>query len=242
MPETPNRWRPSFGDLLGIVAILIGVAVFVVHPDWQISIFLVLLAIALVIFAAMRHAGHPAVRGVVAAVAIGVFVFFVGPPIWGDFTRGTVGDTTATAVLAPDAPTWLKIAYKELGQAEIPGPQENPRIVEYFKTISATKNYRDDVNDWASAFAEWSLNKAGINGPKSDDPFAWLFWGEPLTKPRLGCIAVLSFSGLRHVGFYFDENGDSVRILGGNEGDAVRIFRYPKSAIVGYRWPSAQRQ
>lgn len=141
------------------------------------------------------------------------------------------------ALLAPDAPAWLKVAYKEIGQKEIPGPQENPRIVEYFKSVGAKPNYRDDIDDWASAFVEWSLNQTGIKGPKSDEPFAWLDWGQELAHPILGCIVVMSFSGLHHIGFYFGEDENFIRILGGNEDDAVHIFRYPKNTIFGYRWP-----
>jgi uncharacterized protein (TIGR02594 family) len=110
--------------------------------------------------------------------------------------------------------------------------------VKYFKSIGA-KQYRDDLDDWASAFVEWSLNQSKIKGPKNDDPFAWLSWGQDLQKPIIGCIVVLSFSGLHHVGFYFGDDGDFIKVLGGNESDAVRIFRYPKSAVFGYRWPSA---
>jgi len=141
------------------------------------------------------------------------------------------------AILSPDAPAWLKAAYKEIGQREIPGPQENPRIVAYFKTIGAKENYRDDIDDWASAFVEWSLNQADIKGPKSDEPFAWLDWGQVLSQPALGAVVIMSFSGLHHVGFYFGEDENFVRVLGGNEDDAVHIFRYPKNAVYGYRWP-----
>ena len=111
------------------------------------------------------------------------------------------------------------------------------RILEYFKAVGAKPNYRDDVDDWASAFAEWSLNQVGIHGPKNDDPFEWIEWGYGLSKPVVGCIVILSFSGLHHVGFYFGEDEDFVRVLGGNEDDAVRIYRYPKSSVYGYRWP-----
>src|SRR5579872_6216569 len=144
-------------------------------------------------------------------------------------------------VLPSDAPAWVKTAYKEREQTEIPGPQENPRIVEYFNAIGAKKTYRDDLDDWASAFAEWSLNKNGIIGPKSDDPFAWLHWGQKLDQPRFGCITILSFSGLHHVGFFFTDNGESILVLGGNQDDTVNISRYSKSSVVGYRWPAGQK-
>ena len=75
-------------------------------------------------------------------------------------------DTDAVA-LASNAPSWIKYAFDEISEREIPGPEENPRIVQYFKSIGAKANYRDDIDDWASAFVEWSLNQAGIHGPKS---------------------------------------------------------------------------
>jgi uncharacterized protein (TIGR02594 family) len=146
-----------------------------------------------------------------------------------------------TPMLPSDAPAWIKIAYKERGQTEIPGPEENPRISEYFATIGAKKNYRDDVDDWASAFVEWSFNKAGITGPKNDDPFAWLRWGEKLNQPRVGCVVVLSFSGLRHVGFFFSDNGESILVLGGNQNDTVNVSRYSKSSVIAYRVPTGQK-
>jgi len=149
---------------------------------------------------------------------------------------GSITLPSSLTLLAPSTPAWLKTAYKELGVKEIPGPEENPRIVEYFKSIGA-KDYRDDLDDWASAFVEWSLNQSQIHGPKDDDPFAWLVWGKSLETPIVGCIVVLSFSGLHHVGFYFSGDGDFIRVLGGNESDAVNIFRYPKTAVFGYRWP-----
>ena len=144
-------------------------------------------------------------------------------------------------MLPPDAPAWVKIAYKERGQAEIPGTEDNHRIIEYFATIGAKKNYRDDVDDWASAFVEWSFNKAGITGPRNDDPFAWLRWGQKLDHPRFGCVVILSFSGLRHVGFFVSQNGDSVLVLGGNQDDTVNISRYSKSSVVAYRYPAGQK-
>ena len=79
--------------------------------------------------------------------------------------------------------------------------------------------------------------QAGKFGPKSIKPAAWLTWGRPLKVPALGAIVVLNFSGLQHVGFYVGEDSDFVRILGGNQNDTVSVYRYPKSAVRGYRAP-----
>jgi uncharacterized protein (TIGR02594 family) len=147
-------------------------------------------------------------------------------------------DTKPVPALPSDAPAWLGVAYKELGQSEIPGVEENSRILEYFRSLGSGKIFRDDRDDWASPFAEWSLQQAGKSGPHSIKPTDWLTWGKP-SRPIIGAIVVLSFSGLQHVGFYFGEDSDFVRVLGGNQNDSVSVYRYPKSAVRGYRTPNA---
>ena len=139
--------------------------------------------------------------------------------------------------LAENAPDWLKVAYSELGQTEIIGPAENPRIQAYFKALGDGRNRSDEIDDWASPFVEWSLQQVGKSGPKNMDPFSWLEWGAPTNDPKLGCVVVLSFAGLRHVGFYMGDEGDFIKILGGNQDDSVRVSRYMKSSVVpsGYR-------
>jgi uncharacterized protein (TIGR02594 family) len=146
-------------------------------------------------------------------------------------------DPKPAITLPANAPPWLAVAYKEVGQAEVPGAEENPRIIAYFAALADHKTYRDDRDDWASAFVEWSLQQAGKFGPKSIKPADWLAWGRSLRVPTLGAIVVLNFSGLQHVGFYVDEDSDFVRILGGNQNDTVSVYRYPKSAVRGYRAP-----
>lgn len=133
---------------------------------------------------------------------------------------------------------WLTVAYAESGEAETAGPDNNPRILEYIAAVQSTRGVQDDETDWASAFAEWSLNQVGIEGPHSMDPKAWLDWGRGIDRPEEGCIAVFSFSGLTHVGFFVGEDGKFVSILGGNQSDLVKVSRYAKKDVVGYRLPS----
>jgi uncharacterized protein (TIGR02594 family) len=135
---------------------------------------------------------------------------------------------------------WLAAANAEMGEEEIAGPEINPRILEYVAAVQSTRGVQDDEIDWASAFAEWSLNQAGIEGPHSMDPSAWLEWGRGIEAPEQGCIAVFSFSGLPHVGFFIGAEGKSVQILGGNQSDMVKISRYARKDVVGYRLPSPQ--
>jgi len=137
-------------------------------------------------------------------------------------------------------PPWLAVAYREIGQEEIAGPQNNPRIIEYLATVGNPQGLQDDEVDWASAFVEWSLRQAGIPGPQSMEPNAWLNWGRTIPEPEPGCVVVFSFKGLGHVGFYVKTEGNSLYILGGNQSDAVKISRYAKKDAIGYRMPGRQ--
>jgi uncharacterized protein (TIGR02594 family) len=71
------------------------------------------------------------------------------------------------------------------------------------------------------------------------DPNAWLAWGRSIDAPEQGCITVFSFQGLGHVGFFISEEGKAVNILGGNQSDVVKVSRYAKKDVVGYRLPAA---
>jgi uncharacterized protein (TIGR02594 family) len=133
---------------------------------------------------------------------------------------------------------WLAVANGEMGEEEIAGPENNPRILDYIATVQSTRGIQDDEIDWASAFAEWSLNQVGIEGPQSMEPNAWLTWGRGIDTPEEGCIAVFSFQGLGHVGFFVSEEGKSVNILGGNQSDVVKVSRYAKKDVKAYRLPS----
>lgn len=142
--------------------------------------------------------------------------------------------------LSEDVPSrtpWLEVAHSELGEEEINGPENNPRILDYIASVQSTRGVQDDEVDWASAFVEWSLNQVGIEGPQSMDPDAWLGWGKEIVVPEKGCVTVFSFKGLGHVGFFMNEEGKSVDILGGNQSDLVKVSRYARKDIISWRLP-----
>jgi uncharacterized protein (TIGR02594 family) len=141
-------------------------------------------------------------------------------------------------------PPWLEIAEAEIGVKEIHGPDANPRIVEYF-TATSYGATSDEVA-WCSAFANWCMKKAGIPGTGSAAAKSWLNWGKMLDIPVRGCVVVFdapdpaeAWQG--HVAFYYGEsqsNASNVMVLGGNQGNEVKVAPYPKSRIMGYRWPN----
>lgn len=137
-------------------------------------------------------------------------------------------------------PLWLSIAFKEVGQKEIPGPKHNPRILEYIASVdSAVASYGDEFA-WSSFFVNWALTQAQVPGTKSGLGQLWLTWGVALETPRPGAVAVFSHAGqpiAAHACFYVGETGDQVLCLSGNVANSVQISAIPKSGLLGYRWP-----
>jgi uncharacterized protein (TIGR02594 family) len=97
-----------------------------------------------------------------------------------------------------------------------------------------------DETPWCAAFVGWCLERAGVPGTGKANARSYLDWGGPLMKPRPGCIVVFSRGGNQaqgHVGFALREMAGRIDVLGGNQGDAVSIQRYPRDRLLGWRWP-----
>lgn len=136
-------------------------------------------------------------------------------------------------------PRWYEIALGEIGQKEQPGSLHNQRIIEYHATT--TLKATDDETPWCASFVNWCLYHAGSIGTRKANARSFLEWGSPLQEPKRGCIVVFSRGASQtagHVAFYDSDHGDLVRVLGGNQGDKVSYASYPKSSVLGYRWPA----
>jgi uncharacterized protein (TIGR02594 family) len=141
-----------------------------------------------------------------------------------------------------DLPGWMKFAYGEVGQREKPGPEHNPRILEYFRATQIANPPQDDETPWSSAFIHWVLRQANISGTRSLSDRSWMTWGAA-SDLKPGCIAVFwrvsPESGLGHAGFLVSVLEDnSLAILGGNQNDEVRISSLSRSRLLGCRWPT----
>ena len=139
---------------------------------------------------------------------------------------------------AGNLPRWMQFAIKELGTKEIPGKENNPRIVEYAATT--TLKASDDETAWCSSFVNWCMKQGLVKGTERANARSWLDWGHPCEGNVIGCIVVLSRENdpaKGHVGFLAGFNDDSVYILGGNQDNMVKYKKYPKERVLGYRWP-----
>lgn len=148
--------------------------------------------------------------------------------------------STETADSAP----WLTLARREAarGVREVPGSRDNASIVAYHAHTRG--GGAPDETAWCASFVGWCLHESGYLSTRSKSARSYEHYGRELDAPMAGCIVVLSRgSNPRHghVGFYVgaEEDGalSAVRILGGNQSDAVNVKPYPLSRVVAYRWP-----
>jgi uncharacterized protein (TIGR02594 family) len=135
------------------------------------------------------------------------------------------------------------------------GGAANPRILEYLRSCGYTT--ASDETPWCGAFVGWCMHQCQppLACPKNSlgqnvaiwAP-AWRSWGAQ-SEPRPGAIAVVQRRDVpvrpagatseAHVGMWVAAGPGSVRLLGGNQGDAVceRDFLLRSYSLVALRWP-----
>ncbi|MBL6960976.1 MAG: TIGR02594 family protein, partial [Anaerolineales bacterium] len=134
---------------------------------------------------------------------------------------------------------WMPVAFNDLGQRELPGPKDNPRIQEYMASTNLSEySSLPDETDWCAAFVNWTIEQTGISTTGWATVYPWMTWGDEIKTPRRGCVVTFRWDGGgQHVAFYLGECGDHIRAIGGNQSDAVWIKSYPKRNVVNYRIP-----
>jgi uncharacterized protein (TIGR02594 family) len=137
-------------------------------------------------------------------------------------------------------PRWLVAGRHDVGEREIPGRKHNPKILQWWTLIRAP--FTDDETPWCSAWVGAKLEESGIKSSRSAAARSYLKWGVKIDRPVLGCIVVFE-RGPRngHVGFYVGKDSrGNLRILGGNQGDAVNVKSFDPARVLGYRWPTGE--
>ena len=144
--------------------------------------------------------------------------------------------------------TPFQIAARFMGLRETPGVVSNPAVVAMLKLDSPWVD--DDETAWCSAFVNYVAWLLECHRSKSLSARSWLNIGSPVTdfsKAWQGFHVVILSRGpgqqpgphvLKapgHVGFFAGWDASDVRLLGGNQGDAVSIAAFPKSRILGIR-------
>ena len=146
-------------------------------------------------------------------------------------------------------PPWLELARKEArsGVREIPGPEHNPRIIEYGKAVHL--DVSTDEIPWCSDFVNWLFMELKMERTKSARARSWLRWGIPLQHAALGAVCILKrgvgdqpgkeiLHAPGHVGVLTDMlEPETVTILAGNQGNRVCEDVFPLSRLLEMRWP-----
>jgi uncharacterized protein (TIGR02594 family) len=137
-------------------------------------------------------------------------------------------------------PKWYELALAERGVKEAAGPADNPTVQGYYRDAGHPEVKHDAV-PWCAAFVGAMLARAGIKPSGELAARSYLSWGRKLAAPRRGCVVVLRRGGSSwqgHVTFFEREEGAKLVCLGGNQSDSVCFATYPKSKVLGYRWPT----
>lgn len=124
----------------------------------------------------------------------------------------------------------------------------NPVIMSFFTEATDLRNPRGDTTFWCSAFVCWCIMRSRSKAtdaspvwPRKDGAASASYrsWGEATTTPKQGDLAVFqrsdqSWAG--HIGFVDRIEGDTIWVLGGNQGaqndyngGEVNIAKFSKS-------------
>jgi uncharacterized protein (TIGR02594 family) len=130
----------------------------------------------------------------------------------------------------------IRTAVALYGTSEIPGAENNPKIVEFFHA-TGHRNIHDDETHWCSAFIMYCAKMNGFDYPKNALARSWMKVGEKVEKPEVGDLVVFgwgqTYTG--HVAIYLGESNGWVVCLGGNQGNEVNVMPFSKESILGYR-------
>jgi uncharacterized protein (TIGR02594 family) len=136
--------------------------------------------------------------------------------------------------------TAFDIAIGHLGLKEMPGVNASPIITGMFAKSGHPEVTSDEVA-WCAAFVGACLFDAGVKGTESLAARSYLKWGQAvdLKDAQPGDVVVFwrgspdSWQG--HVGFYAGQTDKMIRVLGGNQNNAVSYAYYPKARLLGVR-------
>ena len=163
----------------------------------------------------------------------------VADGVLGPLTRAALGgDSVASS--GPADPPWLVEARRWMGLREVVGPGSNPKILAWGR--AASEIYRDDDVPWCGAFVHAQFAATLPEEPLPANPLwarGWARFGVALAKQAPGALLVFERGPTAgHVGFYVGEDPSRLRVLGGNQSNAVTETWIAKRRLIAMRWPA----
>lgn len=124
------------------------------------------------------------------------------------------------------------------GLKEVDGKDSNPEIIEMFKEFGY--NIADDsTTAWCSAALNYYAKKTGYEYSGQLNARSWLKMPTVILKPTVGDVAIFwrgdpkGWEG--HVGLFISWDAANVYVLGGNDGNMIRISAIPRGRLLGFR-------
>lgn len=139
------------------------------------------------------------------------------------------------------------VARRFLGVEEVEGMTSNPLVLAMLRLDADWP--KDDATPWCSAFVNFIAWLLDLPRSKSLTARSWLPIGSPVAieeaAPGFDVVVLKRGGGNQpgpevldapgHVGFLAGEAGLDVLVLGGNQGNAVTVARFPRSQVIGIR-------
>jgi uncharacterized protein (TIGR02594 family) len=161
--------------------------------------------------------------------------------IWGTKT----GDAIAAHLGIKKVPTkpvgveapWFNLASTFQGVREDAGAANDKDVSSFFRD-AVGKVHADSV-PWCAAFVGAMLERSGYSGTNSLMARSYLNWGTDLSAPRKGSVVVFKRGAppSGHVGFVVEWTANTIKVLGGNQSDAVTVASFKRADVLGFRWP-----
>jgi len=136
------------------------------------------------------------------------------------------------------------IAERFSGMKELAGDTDNPQIMAFLQ-LDASWPEHDEV-PWCSGFANFVAWICRAPRSKSLRARSWLEVGRKISidQAEPGDVVIFNRGGSPdptvikskgHVGFYAGHDDAIVEVLGGNQGNTVKVSRYKRDELLGVR-------
>ena len=135
--------------------------------------------------------------------------------------------------------THIDIARKYIGLKELGAANKHPTIDAWAKDLSGKWLIGQP---WCGTFCAQVMKEAGLSSKVPKEFFRAKEWekaGTKLDKPAYGCIVTFTRDGGGHVGFVVGKTKSGMlKVLGGNQSNAVTIQDFNPKRATAYRWVS----
>lgn len=133
----------------------------------------------------------------------------------------------------------VEIARSYLGLTEIGATNKHPTIDAWAKTLSGEWLIGQP---WCGTFMAQVFKEAGLETKIPKDFYrakAWESAGTKLNAPAYGCIVTFTRDGGGHVGLVVGKTKNGLlKVLGGNQSNAITIQDFDPKRVTAYRWVS----